>query len=200
VIQRIEPDSPAQKAGLVADDFLFKYNGQAIQDALQFIQLVQGTPIGSKANLEILRRGNPMTITALIEAWRPQQNQGKLSFSLPGALGPPFAGMIPGAPPGNPRLLFGLDTIMLTSSLADALKMPGQTGLLVIGVDKQLPADLAGVLVGDVIVSIDGQPIVDAPGFASYLQTHIWGPQSVLKVLRKGIERTIAVQIPGANR
>ena len=196
-IQSVERDSPAQKAGLAADDLLLKYNGQEIWDARQFIQLVQVTPIGSKANLEIVRQGNPMTVAALVEKWRPQQNRGLLSFNLPGALVPSL-----GVGPENrsPRFLFGLDTIVLTPSLADALQLRGQTGLLVIDVTKQMPADRAGILVGDVIEAVDGQPIVDAPGFASYLETHTWGAQPVFKILRKGVERMIPVQIPNPTR
>jgi len=37
---------------------------------------------------------------------------------------------------------------------------------------------------------------MDAPSFASFLMTHTWEAQSVMKVLRKGMERTIVVQIP----
>jgi hypothetical protein len=196
-IQSVEPDSPAQRAGLVAGDLLLRYNGQEIWDVRQFIRLVQVTPIGSKANLEIVRQGTPMTMDALVEKWRPQQDQGRLSFSLPGALVPSI-GMAP--EPRSPSLLFGLDTIVLTPSLADALQLHGQTGLLVIDVAKQMPADRAGVLVGDVIEAIDGQPVIDAPSFASYLQTHTWGAQPVFKILRKGVERMIPVQIPDRDK
>jgi len=90
----------------------------------------------------------------------------------------------------------GLSTEMLNPALADALHLPGQTGLLVLNVGQDLPAGKAGVLAGDVITSIDGQPIMDAPSFASFLMTHTWEAQSVMKVLRKGMERTIVVQIP----
>ncbi len=197
VIRRVEPDSPAQRAGLVPDDLLLKFNGREILDARQFIQLVQSTPIGSEANLEIIRRGKAMDVTALVGARKPLQSQGKLSFNLSGAFGSIFAGM-QSAEPGqsSPHLLFGLDTAVLTPFLTDALQMPEQTGLLVTGVAKKMPADLAGIMVGDVIVAIDGQPIVDPLDFASFLQTHNWGPQAVFKVLRRGTEQTITVQIP----
>ena len=137
-----------------------------------------------------------MTVTALIEAWKSRQYQDKLSFSLPGDFGVSFEGAGPKQEASNPRLLFGLDTIVLNPSLADALQMPGQTGLLVIDVTKQMPADRAGIQPGDVIVEFDGQPIVDALSFASYLQLHNLGSHPQLKILRKGIERTVAVQIP----
>ncbi len=195
-IRNLEPDSPAQKAGLAANDYVVKYNSQEIRDAREFIRLVQATPIGSKANLEILRRGRPMTVTAQVEARKFRQSPGILSFIVPGALGLPVMEPVTEPNPRGSHLLFGLETILLNPALADALRMPGQTGLFVTDVAENLPADRAGVLVGDVIVSIDGKPIVDAPGFASHMQTRNWDVQPVLKILRKGVERTIVVQIP----
>jgi serine protease Do len=73
--------------------------------------------------------------------------------------------------------------------------MPGQAGLLVTDVVKQMPADRAGVLDGDVIVAMDGQPIFDAASFASYWQSHGLGSELILTVLRKGVERSIAVPV-----
>jgi serine protease Do len=195
-IQGVELDSPAQKAGLASGDFLVKYDGRQITDARQFIPLVQNTPIGSKAVLEILRQGQPMTVTSSIEARRLQRVQRRLAFNFPGAVSRQAVGMFSEPNIFNPKPLVGLDTVLLTPPLADAMQMPEQTGLLVIDVARQLPADRAGVLAGDVIVAVDGRPIVDAPGFAAYLQTRDWSRQLELKIIRKGMERNITVQLP----
>ncbi len=194
-VLRIEQGSPAQKAGLMAGDVLLKLDGSEIKNALQFIQLVQNTPVGSRVNLDLIRQGRPTSNNALIESRRFPQQRGRLSFNLTGSFDIEGKGIIPELVPPNPRLLMGLSTEMLTPPLAEALDMPGRTGLLVLGVAENLPAERAGVRVGDIIVSIDGQPIIDPVGFTSFLQTHSWGPQSVLNVLRKGTEHTISVQL-----
>jgi len=198
LIRGVEPDSPAQKAGLLSGDLLVKYKGQQIQDSRQFVYLVEGTPIGSKAKLEIIRKGNPMTVEALIEARKHQQSQIQLSFTFPGAFGPPAPERF--LEPQSSRTLIGLQTELLTPSLADAIQMPGQTGLFVINVIKQKPADLAGVRAGDVITAIDGKPIADPMRFASDLMTRDWSTPLVLSILRKGEEITIPVQVPNEGR
>jgi S1-C subfamily serine protease len=138
-------------------------------------------------------------LEALIEARKPQQNQIRLSFTFPGAFGPAAPGALssPGfSGPQSSQTLIGLQTELLTPPLADAMHIPGQTGLLVLDVVKQKPADLAGVRAGDVITSIDGRPIDDPFRFASYLMTRNWSVPLVLRVLRKGTELTIPIQVP----
>jgi serine protease Do len=199
-IKRIEQGSPAQKAGLTAGDLLLKYDGRQIKDDVQFVQLVQDTAIGSKVKLDFVRQGRPVSNTVVVGARKPVPNRSRFSFNLTGAFDPNAKGIIPELTPPNPRLLMGLGTEMLTPPLAEALQLPQQTGLLVLEVAPNLAADQAGVLAGDIILSIDGQPIMDAPSFASFLLTHPWGTQSILKVLRKGVERTIVVQLPTQGR
>lgn len=196
-VLRVEQNSPAQRAGLLPGDLLTKFDGKEITNPLQFIQMIQSATIGSSVKLDVIRQGLPLNgTTAQIESRKPRQDGGKLSFNLTGALNPAAKGIIPELTPRNPRLLMGLSSEMLNPPLAEALRVPGQTGLLVVDVGRDMPAERAGILAGDVIVSIDGQPILDAPSFASFLMTHSWGPQSILKVVRQGIERTIVVQLP----
>ena len=174
-VQGVEPNSPAQEAGLVPRDFLVRFNSLPVENALQFIGLVQNSAIGSRAKIDISRQGKPMSLTAKI---RERQVQAAQNLLL-----------------NSPRPRVGLDTILLTPDLADALQMPGQTGLLVTGVVPQTPAAAAGVLEGDVITAMDGQPIFDIDSYDSYWQSHGLGPRLVLTVLRKGKTRSISVRL-----
>jgi serine protease Do len=184
-VEEVGPDSPAQKAGLSANDVITGYNGQLVKDSLQFIQLVESTPIKSRVKLDVLRSGKSATVAAVIESFKPQQMPRKLTFNLPEPPGPRL-----------PRPVVGLDTIMLNPYLANELKISREEGLLVVGVGEQSPAALAGVLVGDIVISIDEKPIKDAESFSAYLQTLNWGAQMTLRVLRKGSEHTFSIQLP----
>jgi S1-C subfamily serine protease len=61
-------------------------------------------------------------------------------------------------------------------------------------------AERAGIRVGDVIVTINGQPFVDPLSLASYFQDNGMDEQLILKILRKGAEQTITIQVPDQNR
>jgi serine protease Do len=187
-IQGLENDSPAKLAGINPGDRLVKYNGKDVADTWQFVQMVEGSPVGSKASIEIIRQGSPMTISALVGTRKPQPNQ-RLSLNLPGlpsAFGP--MGMIP-EPPRNQKLLIGVDTFLLDPPV----------GLFVNAVQEKSPAEAAGVLVGDVITAIDGQAIAGPMNFLNFLQTHNWGSQVLLRVNRKGTEITVPVNVTNQN-
>ena len=94
IIQDVEPDSPAQKAGLRSGDLLIKFGGQPIRDTRQFLYIVEGTPVGSKEKIEIVRGGNPMTVEATIGARKPQRSQIRLSFNFPNSFGLSASGKI----------------------------------------------------------------------------------------------------------
>jgi serine protease Do len=194
LVQSVELDSPAQNAGFVPGDFLVKYNGEPVRDTSHYIQLVEGSSIGSKANIEIIRRGTPVTLSASIGQRRPQP-QGGLASNLPVAFAFPVPGMFSEPAPRNQHLLIGVDTILLDAELADSLQIAVRNGVLVMGVQKGSPADLAGVLVGDVIMAIDNRPITNAPDFVAFMATHNWGTQALLKLNRKGTELIVRVQL-----
>jgi S1-C subfamily serine protease len=196
VIQAIEPGSPAQKAGLSSQDLLQKYNGKEIQNVRQFIQLVEGTPIGSKADIEITRQGNPLSLAAMIEARMPQQNQNRLMLDLSRVLGLPAAALPVESDASQAPLKVGLEVTGLTPSLADALKIPGQRGLLITDVVTQSPAERAGIRIGDVILSMNGQRFLDPISLISYFEANGVGPQLNLKIFRKGAEQAITIQVP----
>jgi hypothetical protein len=183
-VESVSHDSPAQRSGLAARDVITGYNGQRMNNALQLIRLIESTPIKSRVKLEILRDGKPMTLAAIVEPHKALQVPRKLAFNVPELLIPPV-----------PRPVVGIEAVMLNSYLANELKT-SEGGILVTGVKEKTPADLAGVLEGDIITAMDGKPIKDALSFSSYLQTLNWGAQLTLKVLRKGSEKTIAVQLP----
>ncbi len=200
-INSVLENSPAQKAGLAAEDILVKWNGTVIRDAMQFIRLVQDTQAGTKVDLEVMRRGKPANLTAMIENRKPEESQGTIIFKFPEEISLPSSRVegeityrkLPGPQTRGDRPRIGIDIVALTPQLAGYLQMPGQLGLLVSAVEAKMPAALAGVQVGDVILSVDGQRVLDPRAFSSYIQSRYWGNTISLKLLRKGTERSAAI-------
>jgi serine protease Do len=200
-ISNIEKDSPAYRAGLLPRDVMVKWNGATIRDARRFIQIVQDTPIGSKADIEILRQGKQMRVTALIEARKAQDPRERLVIDFPGALVSPGTQ----APDRDAQFqaALGLDLVPLTSQLAAFLQVPWQPGLFVVSVTKQTPFDRAGIFAGDVILDVDGVRAANPQTFYDHIKSLGSGGRVVLRLLRKGADLSKAVQLPrlpGSNR
>jgi len=99
------------------------------------------------------------------------------------------------------RPWFGAYMRRVTPQLAAQLRLPDETGALVMFVYKNSPAELAGLRQGDVIVEYNGKPIRDAIDLRNrVIETEI-GQKAVLRVRRAGQELDVPVVItaePGA--
>lgn len=76
-----------------------------------------------------------------------------------------------------------------------ALGRQQRTGLLVVSVETGSPASEAGLLVGDILVAIDGEPVRDPDDLLSRLASGLVGRQATLHVLRGGRPQNIPVTI-----
>jgi S1-C subfamily serine protease len=69
------------------------------------------------------------------------------------------------------------------------------SGLLLVGVESGSPAEAGGLLVGDIIVGIAGQPVSDPDELVASLAGPVVGVATPVEVLRGGRPETIAVTI-----
>ena len=80
-----------------------------------------------------------------------------------------------------------------------ALKREQTTGLLLVGVESNSPAEAAGLMVGDIIVAIDGQPVQNHDELFARLSGDVIDKPTPVEVLRGGQPQTINVKI-GARK
>ena len=85
--------------------------------------------------------------------------------------------------------------VELTSTAQTALKRVQHTGLLVVGLEPESPAETGGLLVGDTLVGINGNPVPDHDALFSALSGSIVGKSAPLEILRGGQPQTLNVTI-----
>jgi S1-C subfamily serine protease len=70
-----------------------------------------------------------------------------------------------------------------------------ETGLLVVAVEKGSPADEAGLLMGDTIVSLDGQPVRHLDDLLALLTAERIGKRVDVRIIRGGQSKEIKVAV-----
>jgi serine protease Do len=190
-VTRIAPDSPAEKAGLKTGDVLTQYNGQRVEGIDQFSRMVRETPAGREVRIGILRNGSAQIISAKIAA-RPLIT-GQL-VPAPTAL-PAFDYRFPDMPQSRMTwrsTILGVDVETLEGQLAEFFGV--KEGVLVRMVNKDSPADKAGIRAGDVIVRLDDVKVATPADISAHLRGARGRPVSV-SVVRDRKEITVMLAV-----
>jgi serine protease Do len=186
---RVDPGSPAEKAGIHQGDVLVEFNGQVFEGTYELGRLVQETPPGRHAKLKIWRGGKTVVLSVTIEA-------RKAGWNLPSLPAPnSFTVPIPDWGLPDPMLawksgMIGVECEPLSAQLADYFGV--KHGVLVRTVIKNAPADRAGVKAGDVITRVGERSVNSAFDLTSFLRNRN-AKTAVLGVTRDHKEITISV-------
>ncbi len=163
VIEEVEEDSPAAKAGLQANDVIVSFDGERIRSVEHLRRLVRETPSGRTVALEVSRNGQKQAFQIAPEE---RQLLGRFEVPVPALQLPRIE--VPRIHPmpdmnvfvmGGPRL--GISGDELTAQLASFFGVEGGKGVLVREVVEGSAAAKAGLKAGDVIVAVDGKNVAD---------------------------------------
>jgi serine protease DegQ len=96
---------------------------------------------------------------------------------------------------GHGYLGIGMMPIRLPEPLRKSLKLSGEVGIMVLGVEPESPAERAGVVLGDVLVALDANPLRDISDVQAYLSGERIGKPVKGSVIRVGklVDVVIAV-------
>jgi S1-C subfamily serine protease len=75
------------------------------------------------------------------------------------------------------------------------LGLTQRSGLLVVGVEDGSPAGRGGVIIGDILVTLDGQPVEDTEDLLGLLTDERVGRESQVQVVRGGELQTLQVTV-----
>ncbi len=143
LIRRVEPGSPAEKAGVEGGDVVTKFDGKTVERFTDLARIVSATKPGTKSTLQVFRNGSLKDLTITV---------GELKE--PAARGAEGEGG-KAAPAAN---AFGLQLGDLSDTQRKEAKVRG--GVRVEGVEGA--AARAGLREGDIITSIDNTEVSTA--------------------------------------
>ena len=89
----------------------------------------------------------------------------------------------------------GSQPVAIPSSLRQQLALEQETGLLVVGVEPGGPAEQGGVLIGDLLIGMAGQPVRDTDDLQDRLGPQSVGQATPLQLIRGGERRELTVTV-----
>ena len=199
IVNRVEPGSPGEKAGLKQGDVIVAVNGQEVNPEQTLPYLVANVPPGGTAKMNIIRDGKPMTVTAIVGN-RPSEEE--LANSITGGDDGDDDGGTQGGS-GAPELhagaeLLGVQVTALTPSIANSLGInPGQvSGVVVTGVSMASDAAAKGLQRGDIISSVNRVPVRNPAEFDAQIRAaKAAGKTSVLVYFTRARQGSLYVAI-----
>lgn len=207
VIEDVEADGPAQKAGFKAGDVVTDYDGERVRSTKQFIRLVQETAGGRAVAASVVRDGQRVPLTVhprpggSFKFWDGSEDH---AFRLAPKVMPPaifkedlisprFDVFVAGA--AGP---LGLSVDELTPQLGEYFG--AKEGVLVKTVRDNSNASRAGVKAGDVITSVNGGTVSSAVDLRRRAQRLEDGDEFTLAIVRDKKPMTLKGKVEAPAR
>jgi len=208
VVQDVREGSPAFRAGLQQNDVVVEFDGERVRSMRQFTRLARETAPGRAVKITVVRDGSRQALDITPESRSPadvvrlpniaadlqrerRARPRDFPFDFDFDFAPPFVGVFP-------RRQLGLTVTPLTDQLATYFGV--KQGVLVSDVGADSPAAAAGVKAGDVVTSINGQPMSAPSDARSALREAQPGSSVEIRVMRDRKEVTLTAKLPERER
>jgi serine protease Do len=169
LVRTVEAGGPSEKAGVEAGDIITKVDAKTVESAGELPRIVGGIKPGTKATLQVFRRGSYRDLPVVVAELEPEKTVARRAPDRDNAK------------PPAPVSTLGL----AVSDLSDAQKrdLKVKNGVRVEAAEGA--AARAGVREGDVIVTIDNVEVVSAKQFDA-AASKIDKSKSVTLLVRRG--------------
>ena len=165
-------NSPAERAGVRAGDVILRFDGKALDSDADLVRLTAAARPGATVTVELYRGGAPLDVRITIAESRPP--------AMPPAL------VVPEHEP------LGLQLVPLDRKQRDRLRVEG--GLRV--ERARDAARRAGLMRGDIILSVNGIVVSSAEGFRALLAAAGKGATVALLVERDEVRHFLPLRVP----
>ena len=183
LVAKVEPDTPAAKAGVRAGDVITALGGAPVTAPRDLSRKVADLSPGEKTKLTVWREGESRELAMTIGGNDTGTEQ---AAAEPGK----------GAKEAQVATI-GVGLADITPDVREALNLPrGETGAVIESVSPSKPAADAGLQTGDVIVSVNQAPVKSAKEARTAIaEAGKSGRKSVLLLVQRGDEQTF-VAVP----
>jgi serine protease Do len=182
IVRSTVPGQAAAKSGIQQGDVILRVGGQPVNPDQTVSYLIANTTVGSRVPLDIIRDGRRQTIQAIVGQRPSEEELAKQAGGEEDAA--PMADEVPVAP----GTALGLSLQTLTPQIGRAVGLPATArGVIITAVDPSSDAADKGLRRGDLIISVNRQPVTSSQGLlAAVANARRAGRTSVLLLVKRG--------------
>ncbi|HEX3863277.1 MAG TPA: DegQ family serine endoprotease [Stellaceae bacterium] len=183
LVAAVTPGSPGAKAGLKQGDVIMSFNGSEVDKLRDLPRLVSAAQPDSAASIGVWRNGASTDLKVTLG--EAPENMRVASASS--------------EPKAERADALGMRFTALTSDLRRELRVPRdvQHGVVISGVESGSPAATLGLARGDVLMSIDQQPVENPDEAAQKLKDIAKSPRksALLLLNRHGVTQYVGINL-----
>lgn len=188
VIVDVMKDSPADKAGLHRKDIVISVDGRKIETPEELSTYVAEDKPGDTTTIIVYRDGKEDPVRVVIGN-RPGKKFDAARSGYGDNLRKYFQMQT------SPSGYIGTQIIDLNDQLAEYFAVPDGGGTLVTEVEKDSPAEKAGLKAGDVIVAVDGKTVAESQDLVDIIGDKEKGDKVTVAYYRRGTKAELPVEI-----
>ena len=178
LINKVNPDGPADKAGVEPGDVLVEFGGKAVKDGDSLVAMVVATKPGTSVPIVVYRNNQRRALNVVIDELDLDAEQSRTARR--------GGGGGPNEPPPT-ATGFGMTLEQITPEIARRLDLSSNAGgAIVSDVERNSPAANGGVIPGDVILEVNRQKVANVSQITRELQKAQLGQPIFMLVLRNG--------------
>ncbi len=163
-VTKVEPDTPAERAGLERHDVIIELNGEPIKDANDVKFKIADIQPETKIEITIIRDGKEKILTAKLAELEPEEEHEA---------------------PAAPGKDIGLTVRELSPRLSRRLGLRTEEGLLITGVTRYSEAERKGVLKYDIIIEVNRRKVKTFSELENLLKKLDSGDPIILTIRRE---------------
>jgi predicted metalloprotease with PDZ domain len=210
IISEVFPDSPADGAGLEAGDAVFEIDGESIQPGDDFAELIGAYKPGDEIVLTVQHAGTDEQVEVSVTLGEHPDDPERAYLGVSYAPNAAFHMQLLGPRGRNPswipmphmdELLKGYELNPEHFQFLDGCNQTdrgaetGACGLIVVQVAAGSPAEAAGIQVGDLIQTVNGEEVLTQEGFVEQIRLFEPGDTLTLTIYRLDDDETLEIEV-----
>lgn len=159
LVAKVVEDSPADKAGIIAGDVLYLFEGKPIKGGSDLVNKIGSYPLGSKIRIGLIRNGKKIKLSIILESQKKEIKEVKENK-------------------------IGISVRELTKKEKKDLRNKKPIGVVIIKIEQNSILFRSGIKAGDIVLSINKKAITSIKFFTKMIKKIKKGKKILFQIKR----------------